>query len=198
MQSISIASLTSLLVAGVKYFGFDSHDPSTTVLDQVIAPWNWTTEDGTRPPCDWANSTTRIVSPLCNNFAISRTPGEALQTASERALRCAADGDTSCVFASEVGLAVPSVFVPDDSPAGLRLLIAPRVLTRRGDPREVQMLDPRSGRPGSAEMVHEDIVVEALAGGVRNLEVLELKGRDAYCVQFMWSAMSSDCATTLG
>ncbi len=196
MQGATTVTLASALIAAVRLLGFDVAEPATTVLSETLAPWTWSAESGERPPCDWANATTRVESPLCNNFAIARAPAEALQTASERALRCAADGDVGCIFASEVGLAIPGVFVPDGR-VGLRLLIAPRVLAARGAPRHVQLRDPRTGRPGRAAHAHEQLVVEALVGGVRNLQVLELAGADAYCVQFMWVATSDACAAEL-
>ena len=96
----------------------------------------WSSEDvgseSTEPldsECQFFNFTKAYTSEFCEPFAITRVPTSVTNTALSRAVNCAAKFDTECIVSSEIGFAVPTVFITDyKSVLGMRELIAPRVV----------------------------------------------------------------------
>ena len=190
--------VASLLATALNYAGLVSSPESTVDLDQVLRPWNWSAADVSPgpPPCAWTGPDTIYTSPMCTHWMIARTPHDALASARERALACAALASTSCILSPEVGFSVPAVFVYD-SEVGIKTLLAPRIDERKGEAADTLLLHPVTGENLKTTSFHEQIVVETQVNSIRRLEQLHLDGEAAYCVQLLWAHYSSECNANL-
>lgn len=191
--------MTAFVVVSV-VVGFWRSSSTLPVVSVPIAPAGqlfseW--EDGT-VQCEWWNGTYTYSTDLCNSFAVTRLSASDVQKALDRANRCAALGTTDCVLNGEIGLAVPSAFIYDASEAGLRMLIAPRVLELDSEVQQVtvktiRMMDPTGVHPNQLFEFNTSVRVEFLKGGSRSVETLQLTGNDAYCLQTLRRSIVPAC-----
>ena len=120
--------------------------------------------------------------------------------ATRRAVLCAARADTDCVLSPEIGVSVPAAFVYDPSGASMRMIIAPRLLHAHQahtdtppETKAVRVQDPDQKTNGHVMAFNQSVTIEYLPGGSRVPVSETLSGSDAYCVQLLRGAFSSEC-----
>ena len=143
--------------------------------------------------CNWWSGEVQYDVAACDTFSITRVNPSSVEQAMDRATRCALAGTTECVLNGEIGFNIPSVFVYDEVSAGLKMLIAPRILPIDADARTVRMMDPTGELPNQVFTFNNTVKVEYLVGGARALETREFKGNAAYCIQALRRSISPAC-----
>jgi len=145
--------------------------------------------------CNFFNFTTMVTSAFCAPFTISRMGSAILRTASERALRCVAKHDVECVLSTEIGLAVPALFLADhESAAGVRTLLAPRMLAHEPSGAEyVRVCNPSGGITDSITVQFNASVRVEFLDSQKQVKTEILTGKDAFCVQLLRVAFEDAC-----
>ncbi len=143
--------------------------------------------------CNWWSGEVQYDVTACDTFSITRINPSSVEQALDRATRCALEGTTECVLNGEIGFNIPSVFVYDDTTAGLKMLVAPRILPIDTEARTVRMMDPTGELPNQVFTFNNTVKVEYLVGGARALETREFKGQAAYCIQALRRSISPAC-----
>jgi hypothetical protein len=155
-------------------------------------------------------------SDLCSHFSLGRMASNIASRATHRAVQCAVHADTDCVLSAEIGVSVPAAFVYDPSGVGMRMIIAPRILSyakppmsrdpssgpasssdseapSTPEPKAVRIQDPYQKTNGRVVEFNNSLTVEYLPGGSRAPVSETLTGSDAYCVQLLRAAFSEEC-----
>jgi hypothetical protein len=151
-------------------------------------------DDSGTLPCAFYNASFTYSHGLCSHFSVARTSASVQSEALERALACAARHETDCILSPEVGLSVPAAFVYDQE-AGLRMLIAPRLLPPLNESvtKLVEFRHPTTEKGLAQLSLNDTVHVEALEGGTRQMRTETLYGSAAYCVQLLRMAFSPSC-----
>ncbi|MBE35791.1 MAG: hypothetical protein CMI16_09610 [Opitutaceae bacterium] len=152
-------------------------------------------DEAAPPVCTWANGSATYESNMCSAFALSRLSSSVSARAIDRALRCAAEAETDCVLSPEIGVALPAAFLYDED-AGVRMLVAPRMLSHESGVARVRVYDPAGGA-GRVLELNKSVYVEYLPGGSRAPVSEVLNGSDAYCVQMLRAVFVEDCWANL-
>lgn len=151
-------------------------------------------ENGTLP-CAFYNASYTYSHGLCSHFSIARTSAAVQNEALERALACAARHETDCILGPEVGLSVPAAAVYSQE-AGLRLVIAPRLLSpvnETASTKLVELRHPVTEQSLARLSMSESVHVEFLEGGTRQMRTETFEGGAALCVQLLRMAFSPSC-----
>ena len=143
------------------------------------------------PVCTWTNGSVKYESNMCSAFALSRLSSSIHVRATERALRCAAEGETECVLSPEIGVSVPAAFLYDEVD-GVRMLVAPRMLPHESEEVRVRVQSPLGGAGRVVEM-NRSVMVEYLPGGSRAPVTELLNGSSAWCVQLLRQVFVDEC-----
>ena len=167
----------------------------------VFAHWSMDDEtlwyDGTaglQPECEWWNGTVVYTSDICSHFSLSRMASNHATRAIERAVKCAALYETECVLSTEIGVSIPAAFAYDSNSAGMKMIIAPRLLEHEPvDVRMVRVQDPAEQTSGMLLELNHSIRVEYLPGGSRAPMNEILNGSEAFCVQLLRAAFAEEC-----
>lgn len=171
--------------------------------DELLSVWPseadpYSTKD-VPPECTWFNGSVLYRSQLCSHFVLSRSSSSPYQSF-ERARRCAAAFDTSCVLSAEIGLAIPAAFfaAPEDR-EGMRMVIGPRLLPHP-EPSNVSRKLIRVKTPGASFgtaartlELDDQVKVEYLDGAKRSSVQRVVHGEEAYCIQLLRTAFTEDC-----
>lgn len=163
----------------------------------TFADWAADGDAAAEPDCSWWNGTVQYDTGFCSTFAVTRVSAAILAQATDRANRCAAKGTTDCVLSGEIGLALPSVFLYDESDATMRMIIAPRLLPTASEAKTIKLVDPYGEAPNQLFEFNNTVTVEYLKGGARTMEVETLTGHDAYCVQSLRRSIAPTCWAAL-
>ena len=194
MGATSGAIATTLLFAGRSLWN-EQQLPEVRVSDDgsLISRDFFEDENGTLP-CAFYNASFTYSHGLCSHFSVARTSASVQSEALERALACAARHETDCILSPEVGLSVPAAFVYDQE-AGLRMLIAPRLLPPANESltKLVAFRHPTTEQSFAQLSLNASVTVEALEGGTRQMRTETLDGSAAYCVQLLRMAFSPSC-----
>jgi len=161
--------------------------PSGSVFSEWLSEAAETAAD-----CRWWDGKTTYDS-ICSTFAVTRVGTATLAQATDRANRCAAQGTTGCVLNGEIGLALPALFLYDESAANMRMIIAPRLLAQESTVKTVKIVDPLGEAPNQLFDFNSTITIEYLKGGARTLATETLRGNDAYCVQALRRSVAATC-----
>lgn len=213
-------TLATMLAAGGLFGGGPPPPPPkvrATVDGAVFDEWASEVNDQywsegaahVEPECQWWNGSVTFTSDLCSHFSLSRMASNSAGRAIERAVRCAAWHETECVLSPEIGVSIPAAFVYDPESAGMRMIIAPRMLplilpaqpVSVGEPEKPYAFDVRTVRVqdvtektnGRVLELNYTTRIEFLPGGSRAPVSETLTGSDSYCVQLLRSAFSEDC-----
>ena len=144
------------------------------------------------PECNWNNGTFVYESNFCSHFSLSRLASSSASKAMDRAARCAAAFETECVLSPEIGFSIPAAFVPDESGIGMKIVVAPRIISS-GDERNLKVADPTGAALPRVLTMNQSLEVEYLSGGSRVPVTETLNGSDAFCVQLLRMSFVEDC-----
>jgi len=192
------------LIAATSWYGGST--PERVVVPAtkdgaVFAHWAmddetlWSEGKYVEPNCSWWNGSVTYTSDLCSHFSLSRMASNSAGRAIERAVKCAAHYETECVISPEIGVSIPAAFVYDPEGTGMRMIIAPRILSGLDvqDVRTVRVQDPEEKTSGRLAEFNHSIQIEYLPGGSRAPVSETLNGTDAYCVQLLRAAFVDEC-----
>ena len=190
-----------MIATVVAVLGFWKSTAPLPIISVPIAPTGevftaWPEYGDLVDNCNWWNGTYYFDPGMCNHFSVTRTSASDIQTALDRANRCAALGTTDCVLNGEIGFAVPTAFIYDEKEVGLRMLIAPRFLDPDDDNttiKTIKMQDPTGEHPNQLFEFNTSVRVEYLKGGSRSMETATLTGQDAYCLQSLRRSIVPIC-----
>jgi hypothetical protein len=131
---------------------------------------------------------------MCSLFVVNRAAA-AYQSASTRALRCAASYGVECVLSPEIGLAMPAAFLHDYATSSMRMLIAPKLLQQESEQTHVRVSPPDSdGITQTRTLVlNKTLSVEYLDGQSKSLRAESLTMEEAFCVQLLRRAFEPAC-----
>ncbi len=145
------------------------------------------------PDCGWWRGTHYYDPELCTPFAITRLPAAIAERAVERANRCAVQATTDCVLYGEIGFNMPAAFLYDHE-QGMRMLLAPKVVSADvAVTKTIRLQDPAGEHPNQLFEFDDVVRVEYLRAGTRTLEIEELSGNAAYCLQALRRATVPTC-----
>ena len=118
--------------------------------------------------------------------------------ATARALKCAARVGTECVLSSEVGLAVPVVFLARQGHAdGMKVLIAPRRVAAKPEDSVANSKHVRVSVPtdtfGSRTLLFNDTIRAEYLTTDKRVTSEVFTGDDAFCVSLLRVAFEPDC-----
>ena len=174
--------------------------------DELLSEWlseDLYSDPGTPPECNWFNSSIVYQSQLCSHFVLSR-PSSSPHQSFERARRCAAHFQTSCVLSPEIGLSIPACFFSAPGASeGMRMLIGPRILPHpnvssvTGKLVRVKVPGSTFGTGTRTTEFNDSINVEYLDGSSRVSRQQLLTGEEAYCVQLLRMAFVPACWSKL-
>jgi hypothetical protein len=198
----------AVLVGATAWFGANEAEPivvSATASGQVFEEWPVDSaglldedQEPPQPNCTFWDAKVQFSSPLCSHFSLSRLAANHASRATERAVACAAMYDTDCLLSPEIGLSIPAAFLYDPTSNGMRMVIAPRVVTtvsQQDDERVIRVLDPSSASSisGRTMRFNNSVTAEFLSGGSRVPVTETFHGADAFCVQLLRSVFNEDC-----
>ena len=191
-----IAGLFTLLGGG-----FWIADPPNPVVyvnedNHLMAAWPSEAMSGSSlpPECAFWNQSVVFSSELCSLFVVNRAAA-AYQTASNRALRCAASYGVECVLSPEIGLAMPAAFLYDYASSSMRMLIAPKLLPLESEPVHVRVSPPDSDGVTRTRTIvlNNTLSVEYLDGQTKQIHSQTLSMDEAFCVQLLRRAFEPSC-----
>ena len=192
-------ALATAFMAGLGWVDMGDEAPPiiTTVNDgdELLSHWPSETDPTLKPECRFHNGSVIYASDLCSHFVLSRasaTPPRVF----DRASRCMSEFDSECVLSPELGLSVPAAFHPLGA-GRVRMLLAPRVLSRGGGEVRVRVFDPSAIFSSRTVNMNRSLTVEYLDGSTRRLETRRLTGGEAYCVQLLRLAFVPECWQSL-
>lgn len=147
--------------------------------------------------CRFFNFSNSHTSEFCDTFTISRMQSSTIATATSRALKCAAKYGAECVLSSEIGLAVPAVFLARQGQAEMKVLIAPRrVPTPLGEPiaslKHVRVSVPTDTFGSTTLVFNDSLRVEYLTYDKR-VTTEKFSGEEAFCVSLLRVAFENEC-----
>ena len=145
------------------------------------------------PNCSFWNSSVVYSSDLCSHFSLSRIATGMTTRAVDRAVKCAAWHQTDCIISPEIGLAIPAAFVYDPEHAGLRMVVAPKLIQMNSDVKTIRVSDQSAQTNGFLRQFNETVRVEYLPGGTRTPVTEVFNGTDAYCIQLLRVAFDEEC-----
>ena len=173
--------------------------PPSAKLDQhILHPW--TSEDvfvqGNGVPypdeCTFFNFSATHGATYCDSFTVSRTLKSTIATATDRAVRCAAEHELECVLSHEVGFALPALFLADvRSERGMRALVAPRVVNAGDEDTHVRITPP--DRSLSRTVLMSAVVEVEFMDDDKRLQTETLEGQNAFCVQLLRASYDAAC-----
>lgn len=167
----------------------DSQPTSVGVTDgSFMSEWKSTDV----PQCEFWNSSVVFTGGLCSHFALARMAVSVHTAAHDRALQCASHFETDCILSPEIGLSVPAAFVYDLN-EGLKMLIAPKIISRCAETQQVLFQHPRLDTKGVPVQLHPHITVEYYDAATRKVFTDNFAGTNAYCVQMLRAAFEDAC-----
>lgn len=168
--------------------------------NDLFAPWPSEALAGSSlpPECAFYNQSVVFSSELCSLFVVNRVAA-LYQRAAQRALSCAGAYGGECVLSPEIGLAMPAAFLYDHASASMRMLVAPKLLPRDGEPVHVRVSPPDGDGITSTRTVvfNQTVQVEYLDGQSKTLVRTDLEGADSFCVQLLRHAFEPACWAAL-
>tara|TARA_B110000858_G_scaffold138672_1_gene157474 strand:+ start:2167 stop:2769 length:603 start_codon:yes stop_codon:yes gene_type:complete len=195
-MATKVASLLTLMGGGV--WVMDSDKPVVYVNqdNNLMSSWPSESISGTTlpPDCNFWNQSAVFSSEMCSLFVVNRAAAS-YQTASNRALRCAASYGVECVLSPEIGLAMPAAFMYDHESSAMRMLIAPKIIPSDSNLSHVRVSPPDSdGITQTRTMVmNSTLSVEYLDGKTKQLRSVVLTGEEAFCVQLLRHSFEPSC-----
>jgi hypothetical protein len=190
-----LTSALAFLGGGTLWFS----DRAPTVVSvnknkDMLSEWPSEALGGTIPDCDFFNGTVRYSADLCSHLAISRSANTPTRAAT-RAFACAALASTECVLSSEVGYAIPTVFLYDHATYSITTVVAPKLLPRESPIEYVRVAPPDGDGLTDTFTVqfNTSIRVEFLDGISKQLREEEYEGEAAFCVQLLRHSYEPSC-----
>lgn len=196
MSSAKAASLFAFLGGG--FWMLDPPKPVVHVNPHSGLMSSWPSESvsgsSLPPECNFWNQSVVFNSEMCSLFVVNRAAA-AYQSASTRALRCAASYGVECVLSPEIGLAMPAAFLHDYSTSSMRMLIAPKLVPIESEQTHVRVSPPDSdGITQTRTLVlNKTLSVEYLDGQSKSLRAESLAMEEAFCVQLLRRAFEPAC-----
>lgn len=150
------------------------------------------------PECAFWNQSAIFSSEMCSLFVVGRAAA-AYQSASTRALRCAASYGVECVLSPEIGLAMPAAFLYDHHSSSMRMLIAPKLVPQESEQVHVRVSPPDSdGITQTRTMfMNTTVSVEYLDGQTKQVHSESLTQEQGFCVQLLRKTFEPSCWTAL-
>lgn len=146
-----------------------------------------------KPNCSFWNHSVVYSSELCSHFSISRISSGITTRAVDRAVKCAAWHETDCILSPEIGVSIPAAFIYDPAHAGLRMVVAPRLIEMDSEIKTIRVADQSGSNGGFTMQFNQSVRAEYLPGGSRTPVTEVFSESDAYCLQLLRSAFDEDC-----
>ena len=195
-----IAGLVTLLGGSVWFIDVPPPVVQVNEHNSFMSAWPSESLAGSSlpPECAFWNGSVVFSDDMCSLFVVNRAAA-AYQTASARAMRCAAAYGTECVLSPEIGLAMPAAFLYEHATSSMRMLVAPKLLARESEQVHVRVSPPDSdGITQTRTLVlNETVRVEYLDGQTKGLGAETLTREEAFCVQLLRLAFEPACWAAL-
>ena len=164
----------------------------------LLRPWLSETLGHTDPladECQFFNFSQANSAEYCDSFTVSRTTTSTIEIASSRALKCAAISGVECVLSTEIGLAIPAVFLATHE--GVTTIIAPRQVPlmpkdAAPDLAHVRISVPHDSFRSKTLLFNNSLRAEYLTDQ-RRIDTRNFVGDDAFCISLLRIAFERDC-----
>ena len=167
-------------------------NPDNSLLSKWLSD-EFADDEPLRDECIFYNNTIKLDASACTLFTISRTSVSVFQAATDRAVRCASKAQVECVLSSEIGFALPTVYVSDQtSHAGMLSIIAPKI-SYMAEQVHVRVHVPPDSLFESATTVFNNSISVEYMNDNKEMKSGVFKGKDAFCIQLLRSAFEAPC-----